>query len=68
MVVNNPGSRSRRPQGSGFSPLFVGLAERAIDLAINRATIRVYRDKSIGEKFQMTPAKLAKMRKVEFMK
>ncbi len=52
----------------GFSALFVGLAERAIDLAINYASTRMHRDKPIGEKFQMTQVKLARMMsKVELM-
>ena len=51
-----------------FCSLFVGLAERAIDLAINYANTRIHRDKPIGEKFQMTQVKLAKMMtKIELM-
>jgi alkylation response protein AidB-like acyl-CoA dehydrogenase len=44
-----------------FCSIFVGLAERAIDLAINYANTRIHRDKPIGEKFQMTQFKLARM-------
>jgi alkylation response protein AidB-like acyl-CoA dehydrogenase len=44
-----------------FCSLFVGLAERAMDLAINYANTRSHRDKPIGEKFQMTQFKLARM-------
>ncbi len=52
-----------------FSALFVGLAERAMDLALEYATTRAHRGTPIGEKFQMTQFKLAAMKtKVEAMK
>jgi alkylation response protein AidB-like acyl-CoA dehydrogenase len=44
-----------------FSSLFVGVAQRAINLSLNYANTRTHRDKSIGQKFQMTQAKLARM-------
>jgi alkylation response protein AidB-like acyl-CoA dehydrogenase len=51
-----------------FCSLFVGLGERALDLALNYANTRTHRDKAIGEKFQMTQVKLARiMTKVEAM-
>jgi len=52
-----------------FSALYVGLAERALDLALEYATTRAHRGIAIGEKFQMTQFKLAQMKtKVEAMK
>ena len=51
-----------------FSALFVGLAERALDLALDYATTRAHRGTPIGEKFQMTQFKLAGMKtRVEAM-
>ena len=51
-----------------FCALYVGLAERALDLATRYANTRSHRDKPIGEKFQMTQVKLARMMtKVEVM-
>ena len=52
-----------------FCSLFVGIAERALDLSINYANTRTHRGKPIGDKFQMTQVKLARMMtKVEAMK
>ena len=45
----------------GFCAGYVGLAERAIDLAVNYADTRTHRGKSIGRKFQMTQIKLARI-------
>lgn len=51
-----------------FCSLFVGLAERAVDLAVRYADTRTHRGKAIGKKFQMTQFKLARMfAKVEAM-
>ncbi len=44
-----------------FSSFFVGVAQRAIDLSLNFANTRTHRDKPIGQKFQMTQVKLARM-------
>jgi alkylation response protein AidB-like acyl-CoA dehydrogenase len=44
-----------------FCSLFAGLAERAVDLAIQYANTRSHRGKAIGHKFQMTQFKLARM-------
>lgn len=44
-----------------FCALYVGMAERALDLAAEYANTRMHRDKSIGRKFQMIQAKIAKM-------
>ena len=41
--------------------LFVGLAERALDLSIEYAGTKMHRDRPIGQKFQMTQFKLARM-------
>ncbi|MBW1779989.1 MAG: acyl-CoA/acyl-ACP dehydrogenase [Deltaproteobacteria bacterium] len=52
-----------------FCALFAGMAQRAVDLAINYAATRTHRGKSIGAKFQMTQVKLARMlAKMEAMK
>lgn len=52
-----------------FSALFVGLAERAMDLALEYANTRAHRGTPIGDKFQMTQFKLAGMKtKLEAMK
>jgi butyryl-CoA dehydrogenase len=52
-----------------FCALFAGMAQRAVDLAINYAATRTHRGKSIGAKFQMTQLKLARMlAKMEAMK
>lgn len=52
-----------------FCSLFVGMAERALDLAIAYANARTHRGKPIGHKFQMTQVKLARMvSRVEAMK
>jgi alkylation response protein AidB-like acyl-CoA dehydrogenase len=52
-----------------FCALFAGLAERAVDLAVQYANSRLHRGKSIGQKFQMIQFKLARMfSKVEAMK
>jgi len=42
-----------------FCALFVGIAERALDLAVRYASTRCHRGKPIGDKFQMTQMKLA---------
>ena len=44
-----------------FCALFAGLAERALDLAIEYANTRTHRGKPIGGKFQMTQFKIARM-------
>lgn len=44
-----------------FSSLFVGLAQRALDLSIEYANTRTHRGQPIGKKFQMTQLKLARM-------
>jgi alkylation response protein AidB-like acyl-CoA dehydrogenase len=44
-----------------FCSLFVGVAQRAIDLSINYANTRSHRGSPIGHKFQLTQAKLARM-------
>jgi alkylation response protein AidB-like acyl-CoA dehydrogenase len=44
-----------------FSSLFVGIAERALDLSIQYASTRHHRNSPIGQKFQMTQFKLANM-------
>jgi alkylation response protein AidB-like acyl-CoA dehydrogenase len=44
-----------------FAALFVGLAERALDLSIEYANTKTHRDRPIGHKFQMTQFKLAQM-------
>jgi alkylation response protein AidB-like acyl-CoA dehydrogenase len=44
-----------------FMSLFVGLAERAFDLALQYANTRTHRGKAIGRKFQMTQWKIARM-------
>ena len=44
-----------------FSSLFVGMAERALDLSISYAITKTHRGRSIGDKFQMTQARLARM-------
>jgi alkylation response protein AidB-like acyl-CoA dehydrogenase len=44
-----------------FSSLFVGIAERALDLSIQYANTRSHRSSPIGHKFQMTQFKLANM-------
>ena len=52
-----------------FCSLFVGIAERALDLAVNYANTKTHRGKSIGHRFQMTQVKLARMMsKVEAMR
>ena len=52
-----------------FSSLFVGLAERALDLSLDYARTRTHRGKPIGYKFQMTQMKLAMMRtRIQAMK
>ncbi|MCU0821725.1 MAG: acyl-CoA/acyl-ACP dehydrogenase [Spirochaetes bacterium] len=42
----------------GFSAIFTGTAERALDLAISYANTRMHRDKSIGVKFQYIQEKI----------
>jgi alkylation response protein AidB-like acyl-CoA dehydrogenase len=44
-----------------FSTLFVGMAERALDLSISYAIAKTHRGRSIGDKFQMTQVRLARM-------
>lgn len=44
-----------------FSAFFIGLAERALDLAVQYANTRTHRGKPIGGKFQMTQWKIARM-------
>lgn len=44
-----------------FCSLFVGVAQRAIDLSINYANTRTHRGSPIGHKFQLTQVKLARM-------
>jgi len=44
-----------------FSSIFVGIAERAIDLSLNYAKTRSHRGNPIGHKFQLTQIKLARM-------
>jgi len=44
-----------------FCALFVGIAERAFDLAVTYAATRSHRGKPIGAKFQMTQMKIAGM-------
>ncbi len=44
-----------------FCAMFIGLAERAVDLAVNYAKTRLHRDKPIGQKFQMVQQKIAEM-------
>jgi alkylation response protein AidB-like acyl-CoA dehydrogenase len=52
-----------------FSTLFVGMAERALDLSISYAITKTHRGRSIGDKFQMTQLKIARMvPKIEAMK
>lgn len=52
-----------------FCALFVGIAERALDLAVTYACTRCHRGKPIGARFQMTQVKLARMlTKTEAMK
>ena len=52
-----------------FSTLFVGMAERALDLSISYAITKTHRGRSIGDKFQMTQIKIAQMvPKIEAMK
>jgi len=52
-----------------FCALFVGIAERALNLALKYASTRCHRGKPIGAKFQMTQLKLANMlTKTEAMK
>jgi len=52
-----------------FCALFVGIAERAFDLAAGYATTRCHRGKPIGARFQMTQVKIARMlTKMEAMK
>jgi alkylation response protein AidB-like acyl-CoA dehydrogenase len=51
-----------------FSSLFVGMAERALDLALDYAGSRLHRGSPIGRKFQMIQYKLASMKsRVEAM-
>jgi alkylation response protein AidB-like acyl-CoA dehydrogenase len=45
-----------------FSSLFVGVAERALELALDYARTRTHRNTPIGQKFQMTQYKLAEMK------
>ncbi|MCF8143009.1 MAG: acyl-CoA dehydrogenase family protein [Deltaproteobacteria bacterium] len=52
-----------------FCALFVGMAQRALDLAVTYALHRTHRGKPIGARFQMTQVKLANMvTKIEAMK
>ncbi len=52
-----------------FCALFVGMAQRAFDLAVTYAVHRSHRGKPIGARFQMTQVKLASMlTKIEAMK
>jgi alkylation response protein AidB-like acyl-CoA dehydrogenase len=52
-----------------FCSLFVGQAERALDLSLNYARTRAHRGRPIGDKFQMTQFKIARMwTKIEAMK
>ena len=52
-----------------FCALFVGMAERAFDLAVTYAVHRSHRGKPIGARFQMTQMKIANMlTKIEAMK
>ena len=51
-----------------FCSYFAGMAERALDLSIEYAKTKIHRGKPIGQKFQMTQEKLARMvAKVEAM-
>jgi len=52
-----------------FVSLYVGMAERALDLAVQYARTRTHRGTPIGHKFQLTQYRLAGMKaKVEAMK
>jgi alkylation response protein AidB-like acyl-CoA dehydrogenase len=52
-----------------FSSLYVGLAERALDLSLGYAATRTHRGEPIGKKFQMIQVKLSAMfSKVEAMR
>jgi len=52
-----------------FCALFVGMAERAFDLAVTYAVHRSHRGKPIGARFQMTQVKISNMlTKIEAMK
>ena len=52
-----------------FCALFVGMAQRALDLAVTYAANRTHRGKPIGARFQMTQVKIASMlTKIEAMK
>ncbi len=52
-----------------FCALFVGMAQRAFDLAVTYAVHRSHRGKPIGARFQMTQMKIANMlTKIEAMK
>jgi alkylation response protein AidB-like acyl-CoA dehydrogenase len=52
-----------------FSSLYVGLAERALDLSLTYAATRTHRGEPIGKKFQMIQVKLSTMfSKVEAMR
>jgi len=45
----------------GFSAIYIGVAERAVDLSIQYANTKTHRGKPIGRKFQMIQVKLAEM-------
>jgi len=45
----------------GFSAIYIGVAERAVDLSIQYANTKTHRGKPIGHKFQMIQVKLAEM-------
>jgi Acyl-CoA dehydrogenases len=45
----------------GFSAIYIGVAERAVDLSIQYANKKTHRGKPIGHKFQMIQVKLAEM-------
>lgn len=52
-----------------FCALFVGMAERALDLSLSYANTKTHRGKPMGQKFQMTQKNLADMMvKTEAMK
>lgn len=44
-----------------FAALYTGMAERALDLALDYANTRTHRGRPIGRKFQMTQVKIAGM-------
>ena len=74
-VIGRPGNGLEVLLGSEgvgkvvFCALYVGLAERAVDLSVDYATKKLHRGKPIGKKFQMIQYKLARMKtRLEAMK